>query len=378
MARLKAFFHDKTSTSKELDPFEALNPKRSNWTPLPGQYPALDSYIYKNVNITSKEREAITRLRNNPDIVIKPADKGGAIVVLRKDLYIQEAERQLSNADFYEEVQQDLTQDHNDTVIRTVEEFIDNGDLPESACNLICTNPRQARFYLLPKIHKANTPGRPVVSTCNYPTELISSYLDSVLTPIVESLPSYVKDTNDALRIFDHFEFSGPNRLLFTMDVKSLYTVIHIDEALVALKYFLDRTPSTNRPSTTTLIRLADLVLKLSSFEFNNKHFIQKSGIVMGTKLGPSMACIFMGYIIEDQIFSQYNGIKPDLYRRYIDDIIGFSSCSRDDLEKFINYVKSFHPSLDFTFEISNNSLSFLDIQVLVNQDNNKLRTSVY
>jgi hypothetical protein len=217
---------------------------------LPGQYPALDSYIYKceqdlkkvnfeenwrSPNITSKEREAITCLRNNPDIVIKPADKGGAVVVWKKDLYIEEAERQLNNSDFYDEVQHDLTRDHHDTVVKTVREFIDSGQLPDTACNLICSNPRQARFYLLPKIHKINTPGRPIVSTCNYPTELISSYLDGVLTPIVSSLPSYVKDTSDALRIFDQFRFSGSNQLLFTMDVKSLYTVIPINEALAAL-----------------------------------------------------------------------------------------------------------------------------------------------
>jgi hypothetical protein len=34
-------------------------------------------------------------------IVIKPADKGGAVVVWRRDLYLAEAERQLSNPSFY-------------------------------------------------------------------------------------------------------------------------------------------------------------------------------------------------------------------------------------------------------------------------------------
>ena len=190
----------------------------------------------------------------------------------------------------------------------------------------------------LPKIHKVNNPGRPVVSTCNYPTELISSYLDSVLNPIVSSLPSFVKDTNDALRIFDQFEFTGDSQLLFTMDVKSLYTVIPINEALEALKYFFEKPPSTRRPSTTTLVRLAELVLNHSSFEFKGKQYIQKSGIVMGTKLGPSLACIFMGYV-EEKIFAQYSGTVPDLYRRYIDDIIGIASSSREELENFIHFV---------------------------------------
>ena len=35
--------------------------------------------------------------KEGKDIIIKPADKGGAVVVLRRDLYEQEAENQLSN-----------------------------------------------------------------------------------------------------------------------------------------------------------------------------------------------------------------------------------------------------------------------------------------
>ena len=43
----------------------------------------------------------------------------------------------------------------------------------------------------------------------------------------------------------------------------------------------------------------------------------------MGTKMGPSYANLFVGYI-EHQFFNQYNGPKPDLYRRYIDIILLF------------------------------------------------------
>ena len=41
-------------------------------------------------------------------------------------------------------------------------------------------DPKFARFYLLPKIHKwlHNVPGRPVISNCGYYTENISSFLD--------------------------------------------------------------------------------------------------------------------------------------------------------------------------------------------------------
>ena len=61
-------------------------------------------------NIFKKERLAISSLKKMEDIVMKPADIGGAVVVWRKDLYISEAERQLSDATAYTEVQHDTTE----------------------------------------------------------------------------------------------------------------------------------------------------------------------------------------------------------------------------------------------------------------------------
>ncbi|XP_033095693.1 uncharacterized protein LOC117100207 [Anneissia japonica] len=150
---------------------------------------------------------------------------------------------------------------------------------------------------MLPKIHKANTPGRPIVSSCNCPTVIISEFLDNVLRPIVQRLPTYVKDTNEAIRLFSEFQFTGVNCHIFTMDVKSLYTSIPIPDGLIALKHFLDR-DSTTKYATSTIIRLAELVLRTASFSFNGTFYRQLSGVSMGTRMGPSFACLFMGYFL--------------------------------------------------------------------------------
>ena len=46
------------------------------------------------------------------------------------------------------------------------------------------------------------------------------------MAPIVRSLPSYVKDSQHALQIFRDFNFLGEGKLIFTMDITSLNTVI--------------------------------------------------------------------------------------------------------------------------------------------------------
>ena len=58
-------------------------------------------------NITHLEKEALTSLTNNDTIVIKPADKGGAIVVMNRKDYIAEGLRQLDDKKFYQRLEED-------------------------------------------------------------------------------------------------------------------------------------------------------------------------------------------------------------------------------------------------------------------------------
>ena len=77
-----------------------------------------------------------------------------------------------------------------------------------------------------------------------------------------------------------------------------------------------------------------------------------------GTRMGPSYANLFVGYCVEHQFFNQYNGPKPELHGRYIDDCIGAISSSREELNQFITSVNSFHPAHKYIkVSISSNGL---------------------
>ena len=70
------------------------------------------------------EFSALQSLHARNDIVIKPADKGGALVVWRADIYRNEAHRQLGDATFYRRVDKDLTSIHQTTITQTIHNFI--------------------------------------------------------------------------------------------------------------------------------------------------------------------------------------------------------------------------------------------------------------
>ena len=81
--------------------------------------------------------------------------------------------------------------------------------------------------------------------------------------------------------------------------------------------------------------------------------------------MGPSYANCFIGFI-EHQFFSQYNGPKPEIYGRYIDDCISATSSTRDELTQLITVINSFHLAFKYTWEISDTSLAFLDIKISI------------
>ena len=193
----------------------------------------------------------------------------------------------------------------------------------------------------------------------------------------MQTLPSYVKDTNHALNIFSSLSLSPDKTYhLFLLDVVSLYTSIPHADGLAALSFFLDQRSDLSIP-TFALIRLAELVLNLNTFEFHGKFYKQTSGVAMGTKMGPSYACLFMGYL-EYRILQQYNGPLPLQYLRYIDDGFGISDLPLASINRFIDFVCNFHPSIQFTSSVSTVSVNFLDITVSLSLGCHTLLTTVF
>ena len=158
------------------------------------------------------------------------------------------------------------------------------------------------------------------------------------------------------------------------MDVTSLYTSIPHDGALKACEHFLDKR-SNRTISTSTFLQLIELVLKMTTFHFNGRYFSKKQGVAMGTKMGPSVACIFMGYL-EELFFADYEHSTPMLYRRYIDDIVGAASCPEEELQSSIDHLTNFNSSIKYTYTISSNTVTFLDLQLTI--DNNHIKSCVH
>ncbi|PIK37867.1 hypothetical protein BSL78_25290 [Apostichopus japonicus] len=104
------------------------------------------------------------------DIIIKPADKGSAVVIQDRQDYIKEAMRHLSNSDIYTLLDSDPTVFFSQQIKQTITDMYQRNQISKKAVSFLSpTDCKAARFYLLPKIHKPGNPGRPIISAMGPP-----------------------------------------------------------------------------------------------------------------------------------------------------------------------------------------------------------------
>ena len=107
----------------------------------------------KSNNLTNSERKALYDLKNDKNIEIKSADKSAAVVVWDRERYIIEAEKKLGDEEDYEEVSNGVAPLLK-TINAVIPKIIKRGDMKRGKLDLIMKDPKFARFYLQPKIHK--------------------------------------------------------------------------------------------------------------------------------------------------------------------------------------------------------------------------------
>ena len=57
------------------------------------------------------------------------------------------------------------------------------------------------------------------------------------------------------------------------------------------------------------------------------------------------------GYV-EEQMLHDHTGIKPDQYKRYMDDVAGAFSCTEDDLTQSPTFASNYHPKLGYPVQL--------------------------
>ena len=316
-------------------------------------------------NTTRAERLALQQLKNNNQIVINKADKGSTIVIVNRNDYIEDGLKHLDDPTVYRKLKHDTTPTVYSKIINFLKTLRWQSWIPPKFVDF-CTPPekyRTSQLYFLKKIYKNPMGIRPIVSSVNSVTENISSFVDGWLNPLVQRLPSFIKDSMEFIKLVTTTSIPQ-NSTLVSIDVSSLYTNIPHRDGTEACIHALnnDQNPDPLRPPVEILTEMLNIVLKNNMIEFNGDFFLQLQGTAMGTKMAPAYANLFMGSI-EPRL--QTLGLdKIHTWKRYIDDIFVIWLGSNEELTTFISKINQVHPTIKFTYEHSDSELTFLDVTV--------------
>lgn len=408
--RLVEFFAD-----KETEDDESLIRNKSKFTPKKGRNRELDEYIdsitkfplqpKSNVkrNISKREQQAIKRLQTDSSIVIKEADKGGAIVIMDSSYYENLVNDQLSDRTFYAEIPSNMDKKTTRRLNNLISKHEQSLTEKESDC-LVNFESRTSNFYGLPKVHKSkqiqsavkeqnseyvilNAPTdlklRPIIAGPSCPTNRLSNLIDIILKPLCTCVPSFIRDDIHFLSKLP--ERSQTDCTLVTFDVSSLYTNIPHDLGISAIKYWVEkhRDKIDERFTLDFILDSVKFILENNTFYFNGTNYIQIKGTAMGTKFAPTYATLVMGYLEQKlyQNIEEKYGIDIARYIetswfRFLDDCFIIWTESADLLEEFTTILNNLHPSIKFTRETNKEKIPFLDI--LVKVTNGTISTNIY
>ena len=331
-------------------------------------------------NLNDKQKLALKQLKENSNIVIKPADKGVVIVVMNKDMYLSKMHTMLDDPSTYESIPSDDT--HN--VKRKADEILhkllsDNKISKKQHRYLTEFPPKCPLIYGLPKMHKADIPFRPIVSQVNGPTCKINALLDKYLETAESNIPYLLRDTNQFLKVVNNYNNVDNITYLVTLDVTSLYTNIPQQEAILWVSEWYESNynynPHLPDVDKETIKQLLEFVLYNTQFQFLNKHYKQKHGTSMGASSSVKLANIYM-YKWFQKYLKLYDKTIPNAIYRFIDDCFFFWTHSLEELTDFYNYINHCHPTIKFEINYSNTTINFLDTTIYIN--NSILYTTIY
>ena len=322
-------------------------------------------------NLNKDELKALKSLKNNKTIVIKPADKGSTTVIMDREDYIKEGNRQLANVEHYRKIDNPIYPNVSQEINDNLGKMKDQKRIDKKQFDYlkVPNEPRDRKFYLLPKIHKERDkwsengkipPGRPIVSDCGSDTYRLSEYIDHFLYPLATTHDSYIRDTPDFLEKVSNVK-TNPDSLLITLDVDSLYTNIDNLDGLKAVDEAFQNNPNDNRPNQE-ILNLLSISLKNNDFVFDNEWYLQIGGTAMGKKFAPNYANLFLAKWEKEALDKCPK--KPQCYFRYLDDIFIVWPHSREDFDNFFQILNSHHNNIKLKSTISDTSVDFLDVTI--------------
>ena len=162
------------------------------------------------------------------------------MVIMDRQDYINKANH-LLNQNTYRSIAKDPTNSIKNKLINILKRVKSQTGLDSNTYKSMyligCVPPK---FHGLPKIHKPDTPLRPIVSSCGSVTYGVAKELAKILKPLVDKSPHHITSTQHFVEQAKQIILE-PGECLSSYDVSALFTSVPIDPALTFIKDLLEK-----------------------------------------------------------------------------------------------------------------------------------------
>ena len=330
--------------------------------------------------------QTLQQIAKRTDIIIKTSDKNLGLTAMDRTWYINTglSDIQLGDKKTYLQIEKqpepNTLENNLCSILNTHSKLHTKNFNKSRLAKLLLTDFNRKTIkpcimYFNPKIHKPPPLSlRPICSSIHCATYNASIYLDQKLQPILNHIPSYTKDSFQIVNDLNTLTLPHKNCYIFTADIDKMYPSIDIPECIISLKTILTKHNFTDINFTCDLTHW---ILTNNYITFENMHFLQISGIAMGTPLAVILAVLYIA-ILEDETTNiiLHNDLhnQPIYYKRYIDDLFGITR-TKEDAEFFLSTLHHRRPNIKLTptpFDISHSTGNFLDLKIYKGKKHNE------
>ena len=299
-------------------------------------------------NLSDEEREALIELAKDKSIVISKADKGNAVVIQNIDDYKRKVSDLLKSDKKFIKLESNPTMKREKALQNYLRKLAvtttSQGKkraffMPNKVYkDVLPCGSRAGVMYGLPKIHKTDTPLRPIISAVNTYNFKLAKYLDGILKPLI--INEYaLKDTYDFVNKVSHLNTST-DKYMVSFDVESLFTNVPTQETIdiiIKLAYPKPEIKDFHGLAKQDLRYLLEVCTQRSHFQFNGEFYDQIDGVAMGSPLGPLFANVFMSDF-ERKHMSMLRKLGINIWLRYVDDIFATTN-TRDQAKRVLSFI---------------------------------------
>ena len=271
-------------------------------------------------------------------------------MVMDRSDYIRKANELLQDLSTYRTIPSDPTNKLKSKLINKSKKIKNDTSMDDNMYRrMYPTGTVVLKFYGLPKIHKKNTPPRPIVSSIRSVTYCVAKELSRIIKPLVVSTEHHVNNSKEFIEEIKNFKVEeGEGIILY--DVSALFTSVPVPSALDIIKNKLQQDaylPNRTNMTTYNIIELLGFCLNNTYFIFQGVFYEQTKGAAMGSPVSPIVANIFMEAFETRAISTALH--PPKLWRRYVDDTCVIQDKAHKD--EFLNHINSVDNAIQFTVE---------------------------